>query len=60
MVHNYGEGCYFASVHAEVDAKVDIMVSHDLMDKDREGLRGRSLTSSFPSIWTPSKPTTSM
>jgi cation diffusion facilitator family transporter len=33
MVHNYGEGCYFASVHAEVDAKVDIMVSHDLMDK---------------------------
>lgn len=32
MVHSYGEGCFFATVHVEVDAKMDIMVSHDLMD----------------------------
>lgn len=32
VVHNYGPGKIFASVHAEVDSKTDIMVSHDLMD----------------------------
>jgi cation diffusion facilitator family transporter len=32
VAHNYGPGRWFASVHVEVDAAVDIMVSHDLVD----------------------------
>lgn len=31
-VHSYGEGRIFASVHCEVDANQDIMVSHDIID----------------------------
>lgn len=31
-VHSYGEGRVFASVHCEVDAQQDIMVSHDIID----------------------------
>ncbi len=31
-VHNYGEGKCFASVHCEVPAERDIMVSHDIID----------------------------
>lgn len=32
MVHNYGPGKTFASVHAEVPAENDIMQSHDIID----------------------------
>jgi len=32
VVHNYGPNRYFATVHAEVDAKEDILISHDLID----------------------------
>jgi len=32
VVHNYGPGKIFASVHVEVDAKMDIMDSHDMVD----------------------------
>ncbi|HHY06375.1 MAG TPA: cation transporter [Clostridia bacterium] len=32
VIHNYGPRRYFASVHVEVDAKEDILVSHDLID----------------------------
>lgn len=32
MVHDYGPGRQFASVHLEMDAKADPMVSHDLID----------------------------
>lgn len=32
VVHNYGEGRCFASVHVEVPAKQDIMLSHDIID----------------------------
>lgn len=32
VVHNYGPNRYFATVHAEVDAKQDILVCHDLID----------------------------
>lgn len=32
IVHNYGPSRQFASVHVEVDSKVDVMVSHDLID----------------------------
>ncbi len=31
-VHNYGEGQCFASVHCEMSAENDIMVSHDVID----------------------------
>lgn len=31
-VHNYGAGQCFASVHCEVPAETDIMVSHDVID----------------------------
>ncbi len=32
LIHSYGVNNYFASVHAEVSSKVDIMISHDLID----------------------------
>ena len=32
VVHNYGPGKIFASIHIEVDAAVDVMESHDLID----------------------------
>ena len=32
VVHNYGPGKIFASVHIEVDSDVDVMLSHDLVD----------------------------
>ena len=32
QVHSYGPGRTFASVHAEVPATVDILVSHDIID----------------------------
>lgn len=32
VVHNYGPGKVFASIHIEVDSKEDVMVSHDLID----------------------------
>lgn len=32
VVHNYGPLKTFASVHIEVDAKVDVMISHELSD----------------------------
>lgn len=32
MIHSYGPNKYFASVHAEVDAKEDITKSHDIVD----------------------------
>jgi len=32
VVHNYGPNKYFATVHAEVDARQDILLCHDLID----------------------------
>lgn len=32
MVHSYGPNRCFVSVHAEVDSKVDVLQSHDLID----------------------------
>lgn len=32
VVHDYGPGHIFASVHVEVDSNVDILISHDLID----------------------------
>lgn len=47
MVHDYGPGNIFATVHVEVDSSVDIMVSHALIDQiEKEVIRdlGISLT----------------
>lgn len=39
IVHSYGPGRTFASVHVEVDAKADILASHDAIDNiEREVL----------------------
>jgi len=40
-VHNYGPGRIFASVHAEVPAEVDVLVSHDIIDNVERELRER-------------------
>ena len=39
IVHNYGPGRMFASVHAEVPAEVDILVSHDIIDNVERDLK---------------------
>ncbi len=33
MVHSYGPGSYFASAHIEMDAKIDVLICHDIMDQ---------------------------
>ncbi|MDR1001725.1 MAG: cation diffusion facilitator family transporter [Oscillospiraceae bacterium] len=33
IIHNYGPTMYIATIHAEVSASEDILVSHDLIDK---------------------------
>ena len=33
IVHNYGPGKVFASIHVEVDSKGDLMESHDMIDQ---------------------------
>ncbi len=43
-VHSYGEGKCFASVHCEVSAEQDIMVSHDIIDNiERDFLKDDSI-----------------
>lgn len=32
MVHSYGPGSYFASAHIEMDANMNVLVCHDIMD----------------------------
>ncbi|MBR4038544.1 MAG: cation transporter [Clostridia bacterium] len=44
MVHDYGPGRQFASVHLEMDAKADPLSSHDLIDNiERDFLRDDNL-----------------
>ena len=44
MVHDYGPGRQFASVHLEMDAKADPLDSHDLIDNiERDFLREQNL-----------------
>lgn len=44
VVHNYGPNRYFATVHAEVDAKEDILKAHDLIDNiERDFARDLSI-----------------
>lgn len=43
-VHNYGPGRCFASVHCEVPAEMDILVSHDMIDNiEREFLAKKGI-----------------
>ena len=39
VVHNYGPGRMFASLHAEVPAEVDVLISHDLIDNIERDLK---------------------
>lgn len=39
IVHSYGPSKIFASVHAEIDAKGDILASHDLVDNIERDIR---------------------
>ena len=39
IVHNYGPGRMFASLHAEVPAEADILVSHDIIDNVERDLK---------------------
>ncbi len=39
MVHSYGPGRIFASLHVEVDAAVDVMKSHDLINEIEDTLK---------------------
>ncbi len=44
VVHNYGPGRCFASVHAEVPASSDIMASHDVIDNiERDIFRDKNI-----------------
>jgi cation diffusion facilitator family transporter len=40
MVHNYGPGRSFASVHVEVPASQDILISHDIIDNIEREVTG--------------------
>lgn len=43
-VHSYGEGKCFASVHCEVPAEQDIMISHDIVDNiERDFLKDEGI-----------------
>ena len=33
MVHSYGPGSYFASAHVEMDANINVLVCHDILDQ---------------------------
>lgn len=39
VAHNYGPTKIFMTVHVEVDSKVDVMVSHDLIDNIENDIR---------------------
>lgn len=39
QVHSYGAGRCYASVHCEVPAELDVMVSHDIIDKIERDLQ---------------------
>ncbi len=44
-VHNYGPNKYYASMHVEVDGKIDVMESHELVDKiERDFAQNTNIT----------------
>ena len=48
MVHNYGPGKIFASIHIEVDADGDLLKSHDMIDNIERMVKKRCTSSSWP------------
>ena len=44
MVHDYGPGRCFASVHVEMDAKNDILKSHDVCDNIERDFQGEGIS----------------
>lgn len=54
MVHNYGPGKIFASIHIEVDADGDIMAAHDMIDNIEKVVSAES-EYSLLHIWTRSR-----
>lgn len=43
QAHNYGPNKYFISLHVEVDRNVDIMVSHEMIDKIETDLNDENI-----------------
>ncbi len=41
MVHDYGPGRRFASVHVEMDAREDVLQAHDLIDRIERDVKAR-------------------
>ncbi len=41
MIHNYGEGRNFAMVHIEVSASIDVMESHEMIDKIEQDFKNQ-------------------
>ena len=39
VMHNYGPDKYFATIHCEVDSKVDVMISHEVIDQIERDIR---------------------
>lgn len=39
MIHNYGPGIDFVTVHVEIPSNIDILVAHDLMDNIEKDFR---------------------
>ena len=39
VIHTYGPGKFFVVVHIEVDSKVDVMISHELVDQIEHDFR---------------------
>lgn len=42
-IHNYGPNRNFASAHVEVDARIDIMISHDMIDNIERKLKEQNI-----------------
>ena len=41
MVHSYGPDSYFASAHIEMDAKLNVLICHDIMDTIERDFKSR-------------------
>lgn len=49
MIHDYGPGRKFASAHAEMDSKTDVMEAHETLDElERECLKRHGVCLTLP------------
>ena len=51
VIHSYGQGKVFATVHVEVDAEGDIMLSHDLCDNIENDFRNEGKVDLVIHMW---------